>query len=885
MPQPASDSLSTTRLLQDDFLARIEARLTELPDAVELRIEQAHLLAELGRGPDAAQVYADALKLRQPRYPLTTRAYSILPFTGKTLPITVILLVSPAWGNAPFRRYIDSQTFLALQVIADFHDPGLPLPPHQLLINCISDADACKGSLEAAKTIVAKSGMPCVNLPDSVLATTRQLNAERLGRIAGVRAPKIAVFPRDVLAHKESAATLLLQQGFTFPLLIRAPGFHTGQHFLRVDSPENLPAPVASLPGDTIFVIEYLDARSGDGQIRKYRVMAINGQLYPAHAAVGKDWKVHFFSSTAPELPEHRGEDENFLTNMLRVLGPKTMDTLHRVRETLALDYAGIDFTVDAQGNVVVFEANATMNVPPPPDDPIWAYRKPAEKQISEAVRALFFMKAFLPSGTEKTSPTQILREFMMGRLEAHLAREPVRVDLSLERARLLMEMERFDEAKDIYLGILAKNPRQYVALNNLGTLLRTMGFHKAALKVHEEVVAIIPDNVKARVNFANSLRECAELAEARTHYETALQAEPNNASAHQGLAYVLKYLHEDESSAKHWQEATRNRPSPVYAQGNEEAPRILLFSSPCGGNSPITRFLNKKQFYTTAIVPDFHDPSAPLPPHDLVINAIGDADHCGTSLDAVMPLLAKTSKPILNHPDQIRPTGRADNAAILGKLEDVVTPKIVSLPRETLAGPEGLTALGKHGFTFPLLVRTPGFHEGSHFVRVERPEEMADVAAKLPGHTLMAIEYFDARDNDGKTRKFRVMMIDGQLYPLHKAISRNWMIHYYTAEMGESAEHRAEDAAFLEDMPAVLGERAVAALGRIRDALGLDYAGADFSLGRDGEILLFEANSTMAVPTPDKDAKWDFRRAPVRRIQEAVWRMLYSRAGATPPA
>jgi hypothetical protein len=104
-------------------------------------------------------------------------------------------------------------------------------------------------------------------------------------------------------------------------------------------------------------------------------------------------------------------------------------------------------------------------------------------------------------------------------------------------------------------------------------------------------------------------------------------------------------------------------------------------------------------------------------------------------------------------------------------------------------------------------------------------------------------------------------------------------MIHYFSAEMAHSAAHRAEDAAFLEDMAGVLGPRAMRALERIRDALGLDYAGADFSLGREGEILLFEANATMAVPLPDQGEQWDYRRGPVRRIHAAVREMILGNA------
>jgi hypothetical protein len=186
------ESVSHTRLLQEDMLARLEARIALQPSAVELQIERSHFLAELGRGKDAAQVYAAAHRIRPPKYPLTTRAYSVLPFRGKTLPITVLLLVSPEWGNAPFRQYLDNQTFLTLQVIAELHDPGLPLPPHHLVINAVSDADSCRASLEAAARIVAQSSAPCVNLPAATLATTREQNAKRLGTLDGVRTPRIA---------------------------------------------------------------------------------------------------------------------------------------------------------------------------------------------------------------------------------------------------------------------------------------------------------------------------------------------------------------------------------------------------------------------------------------------------------------------------------------------------------------------------------------------------------------------------------------------------------------------------------------------------------------------------------------------------------------------
>jgi hypothetical protein len=121
-------------------------------------------------------------------------------------------------------------------------------------------------------------------------------------------------------------------------------------------------------------------------------------------------------------------------------------------------------------------------------------------------------------------------------------------------------------------------------------------------------------------------------------------------------------------------------------------------------------------------------------------------------------------------------------------------------------------------------------------------------------------------------------MMIDGQLYPLHAAISSNWKIHYFSAEMADYPEHRAEDAEFLENMPGVLGPRAMTALEEIQKTLGLDYGGIDFGLNQKGEVLLFEANATMGVVPPNGDRRWDYRRPAVERIWRAVGTMLMDR-------
>ena len=181
--------------------------------------------------------------------------------------------------------------------------------------------------------------------------------------------------------------------------------------------------------------------------------------------------------------------------------------------------------------------------------------------------------------------------------------------------------------------------------------------------------------------------------------------------------------------------------------------------------------------------------------------------------------------------------------------------------------------------FTFPLLLRSPGYHTGRNFIRVETAAELPAAAAGLPGNDLLVIEYLDSRGKDGNARKYRVMMIGGRIYPLHLAISGKWKVHYFTSDMADQPEHRREEAAFLSDMPAALGNKAITALERIQDALGLDYAGIDFGIGPGGDLLLFEANATMVIAPPDADERWTYRRAAIDGILQAVVAMMMQKA------
>ncbi|HUB95724.1 MAG TPA: tetratricopeptide repeat protein [Stellaceae bacterium] len=442
--------------------------------------------------------------------------------------------------------------------------------------------------------------------------------------------------------------------------------------------------------------------------------------------------------------------------------------------------------------------------------------------------------------------------------------------------ARELERAGRTEEARLAYLALLADAPTHFGALTNLGALLLAAGFSSAARTVYEQAVAHHPDRASGHVNLANILAEADETGRARAHYEAALDREPDLADAHRGLANLLEALGEPETAQRHRDRAYRGRAvTPLPYRGMGPGTPLLLLISALGGNVPTRPLIDDRIFRVSALAAEYADLTA-LPPHALLFNAVGDADLAGAALDAAERVAASSNAPLINPPAAVRFTGRAETARRLAGIAGLRTPRIV-LAEKVRVTPDRLAA---HGIVPPLLLRSPGFHTGRHFVRVENPAELEAAAAALPGRALFAIEYLDARGRDGNARKYRVMIVDRRLYPLHLAISRDWKVHYFTADMEASEAHRAEEAAFLADMNAILGERARAALEAAAARLGLDYGGIDFALSPEGDVQVFEANATMVVNPPPAGARWDYRRAAVQRVLDAAGRMLAERAG-----
>jgi len=444
-------------------------------------------------------------------------------------------------------------------------------------------------------------------------------------------------------------------------------------------------------------------------------------------------------------------------------------------------------------------------------------------------------------------------------------------IEAALAQARARAARAEDEPAKQLYLDILRADPAHLLALNELATLAYSGGYRSAARTAYRQAVALHPGNKIARVNLANLLLDEHDLAEAKLQYEAAIGIDADCHEAHQGLAAVLDELGLDGAESHRQRGFTGHAVISKPYRGTGIAVPLLLLVSARGGNIPTRLWIDDRHFAVTAIYAEYFAADSPLPPHAVLMNAIGDADLCAVALERAALVTARSHAPVLNPPASVLKTGRAEIARRAAAIDGIIAPQICSSSAAAL--------LADPALDFPLLLRRPGFHTGQHFLMVADRDALAPAIASLGAPELLVIQYLDARGADGMARKYRVMFVDGVAYPLHLAISTNWKVHYFTADMATSSAYRDEERRFLEDMPGVLGSRAMTALAAISSALELDYAGIDFALAPSGEVILFEANATMVVFPPGPDPMWDYRRAAIRTVLDAATQMLLRRS------
>ncbi len=275
--------------------------------------------------------------------------------------------------------------------------------------------------------------------------------------------------------------------------------------------------------------------------------------------------------------------------------------------------------------------------------------------------------------------------------------------------------------------------------------------------------------------------------------------------------------------------------------------------------------------------------PEHPLPPvipdHDVAFFAQSEADP--DTLNRLQALFDAWPRPALNDPALLPALARDTLAHCLANIPQIRAPEAVAATRAGLL--DHVRTGAPLGCPYPCLIRPIGSHAGAGLALVET---QAGISAYL--RTSFAQEFFltafeDYVSPDGFYRKYRIAFIDRRPFLCHKAISRDWMVHYLNAGMTKSADKRAEEAYAMATFDTGFARRHAAAFAALHDRLGFDYYSIDCAETRDGRLLVFEADTAAIIHMMDPPGLFPYKPPHMRKVFAAFETMLRRKARPAP--
>jgi len=231
------------------------------------------------------------------------------------------------------------------------------------------------GRLDIVRAAVERIGRPVINHPDQVFQTTRQKNAKLLEGVPNLKVPRIERYRTD-LAPVE-AIVAHIGERFDYPVILRKTIAHMGanlQHSetdrvaVLVPDRQALRDNVEKLGWREFYAVEYVDLREKAGYFRKIRAVCFDDAVIIPIVAYYSEWMVAGARSKKVGIDFYRSHPETIensnriVRNPEGMLGAECLRTLEAIRDRIPLDLFGVDFDIDEDGTMVLFEANPAMN-------------------------------------------------------------------------------------------------------------------------------------------------------------------------------------------------------------------------------------------------------------------------------------------------------------------------------------------------------------------------------------------------------------------------------------------------------------------------------------------------------------------------------------------
>jgi hypothetical protein len=279
----------------------------------------------------------------------------------------LILCAGRSTGNVPFEALLPGARNRRIKYAIDYaaDDEDAQLPAFDLVFNAIGDPDIAAPLGSRLTRFEAQCSRPLLNPNSAITPTSRHRLRALLDGLDDVQTAPCVRYDDQSKGQSEAQdvgalASLLADHAVTFPLLARPVAAHGGDGLVLCDTIETLEGRLSTQEGAQ-YLTAFRDCQSADGFYRKYRVIYVDRQPLPYHLVISPHWIAHYFSADMESHAWKLDEERRFLQDPRAALGERAMNAIAAIGQRLDLDYGGIDFTLLPDGQVFVFEANATM--------------------------------------------------------------------------------------------------------------------------------------------------------------------------------------------------------------------------------------------------------------------------------------------------------------------------------------------------------------------------------------------------------------------------------------------------------------------------------------------------------------------------------------------
>jgi tetratricopeptide (TPR) repeat protein len=363
------------------------------PEDGTARLALALLLEDAHRPAEAQDHYIDWVRRQRPQ---------IRRCLGGRPLARALIIAATGTQNTPIHFLFPIERFETIVVhllppshpdaAAQAQSLSKELPDYDIVFNAVGDADLGASYLPGVAALCRRLPRPILNPPDAVPPTRRDRICALLAGCPGLVVPPTRRSGRSELQTLAGEAQPLEQ-----PALLRPVGAHGGHALTRIEQASDIGEYLSRAAGDEHYLSQFFDYRNADGYYRKYRFAFIDRQVFPYHLAIGPDWLVHYWRTPMDEAWMKR-EEEAFLADYEAVFPGAAAETVREVARRLDLDCAGLDCTLMPDGRVLLFEANATMNLQLADSRTAFPYKHRYVPRIREAVAEMVWRRCIAGS-------------------------------------------------------------------------------------------------------------------------------------------------------------------------------------------------------------------------------------------------------------------------------------------------------------------------------------------------------------------------------------------------------------------------------------------------------------------------------------------------------